>query len=70
MVLLNLGIISPMITKVGTQYCGLIMGDHSKSGINTMFNTGSVVGFLPIFLMLVFHLNSFPHFHGVVKAGL
>lgn len=26
------------------QFCGLIMGDHSKSGINTMFNTGSVVG--------------------------
>lgn len=30
--------------STGTQYCGLIMGDHSKSGINTMFNTGSVVG--------------------------
>jgi len=28
----------------GTQYCGLIMGDHSKCGINTMFNTGTVVG--------------------------
>ncbi len=28
----------------GTQYCGTIMGDHSKSGINTMFNTGTVVG--------------------------
>jgi len=26
------------------QFCGLIMGDHSKSGIDTMFNTGSVVG--------------------------
>ena len=26
------------------QFCGLIMGDHSKAGINTMFNTGSVVG--------------------------
>ena len=25
-------------------FCGLIMGDHSKAGINTMFNTGSVVG--------------------------
>lgn len=29
----------------GLQFCGLIMGDHSKSGINTMFNTGTVVGF-------------------------
>ena len=26
------------------QFCGLIMADHSKSGINTMFNTGTVVG--------------------------
>lgn len=25
-------------------FCGLIMGDHSKAGINTMFNTGTVVG--------------------------
>ena len=28
----------------GTQFCGLIMGDHSKTGINTMFNTGTGVG--------------------------
>jgi UDP-N-acetylglucosamine diphosphorylase/glucosamine-1-phosphate N-acetyltransferase len=28
----------------GLQFCGLIMGDHSKTGINTMFNTGTVVG--------------------------
>ncbi len=28
----------------GTQFCGLMMGDHSKCGINTMFNTGTVVG--------------------------
>jgi UDP-N-acetylglucosamine diphosphorylase/glucosamine-1-phosphate N-acetyltransferase len=28
----------------GLQFCGLFMGDHSKSGINTMFNTGTVVG--------------------------
>lgn len=30
--------------KTGLQFCGLIMGDHSKAGINTMFNTGTVVG--------------------------
>ena len=30
--------------KTGLQYCGLMMGDHSKCGINTMFNTGTVVG--------------------------
>ena len=28
----------------GLQFCGLIMGDHSKCGINTMFNTGTVIG--------------------------
>lgn len=26
------------------QFCGLVMADHAKSGINTMFNTGSIVG--------------------------
>ncbi len=30
--------------KTGLQFCGLIMGDHSKAGINTMFNTATVVG--------------------------
>lgn len=28
----------------GQQFLGLIMGDHSKCGINTMFNTGTVMG--------------------------
>jgi len=28
----------------GKQFCGMMMGDHSKSGINTMFNTATVVG--------------------------
>jgi UDP-N-acetylglucosamine diphosphorylase/glucosamine-1-phosphate N-acetyltransferase len=32
-------------TRTGLQFCGLLMGDHSKCGINTMFNTGTVVGF-------------------------
>ncbi len=30
--------------KTGLQFCGLIMGDHSKAAINTMFNTATVVG--------------------------
>lgn len=30
--------------STGGQFCGLTMGDHSKSGINTMFNTGTVCG--------------------------
>ena len=32
------------MTDTGLQFCGLMMGDHSKCGINTMFNTGTVVG--------------------------
>jgi len=32
------------MVDTGLQFCGLLMGDHSKSGINTMFNTGTVVG--------------------------
>ena len=31
-------------TRTGLHFCGLMMGDHSKCGINTMFNTGTVVG--------------------------
>jgi UDP-N-acetylglucosamine diphosphorylase/glucosamine-1-phosphate N-acetyltransferase len=30
--------------KTGLTFCGLIMADHAKCGINTMFNTGTVVG--------------------------
>jgi len=30
--------------KTGLTFCGLLMGDHSKCGINTMFNTGTVTG--------------------------
>ena len=30
--------------KTGLQFCGLIMADHAKCAINTMFNTGTVVG--------------------------
>lgn len=30
--------------RTGHQFLGLFMGDHSKSAINTMFNTGTVVG--------------------------
>jgi len=35
---------SESFAKTGLQFCGLMMGDHSKCGINTMFNTGTVVG--------------------------
>lgn len=32
------------MADTGLMFCGLIMGDHAKSSINTMFNTGTVVG--------------------------
>ncbi|PIB36918.1 glucose-1-phosphate thymidylyltransferase [Reichenbachiella sp. 5M10] len=36
--------VSQSYIDTGLQFCGLIMGDHSKSAINTMFNTGTTVG--------------------------
>ncbi|KQS32211.1 putative sugar nucleotidyl transferase [Pedobacter sp. Leaf194] len=35
---------SKKMRNTNLQFCGLVMADHAKSGINTMFNTGSVVG--------------------------
>ncbi len=35
---------SQRFRDTGMQFCGLLMGDHSKTGINTMLNTGTVVG--------------------------
>ncbi len=44
----NYGNVKVMINgreiDTGQMFVGLTMGDHSKSGINTMFNTGSVIG--------------------------
>ncbi|MEY3398143.1 MAG: hypothetical protein RL220_737 [Bacteroidota bacterium] len=36
--------VSETFEDTGLTFCGLIMGDHSKAGINSMFNTGTVVG--------------------------
>ncbi len=45
----NYGIIKTYVngkmTDTGSQFLGLIMGDHSKSAINTMFNTGTNAGY-------------------------
>lgn len=45
----NYGMVDMIINgkkiDTGRQFMGLVMGDHSKSGINTMFNTGTVVGY-------------------------
>jgi len=44
------------------QFCGLIMGDHSKCGINTMFNTGTVVGIGANIFGAGFQRNFIPSF--------
>lgn len=49
--------------NTGLQFCGLIMGDHSKCGINTMFNTGTVVGFSANIYGGGFQNKFIPSFH-------
>ncbi len=48
--------------STGSQFCGLIMGDHSKCGINTMFNTGTVVGVSANIVGHGFQRNFIPSF--------
>lgn len=48
--------------ETGLQFCGLIMGDHSKCGINTMFNTGTVVGTCAALFDTGFHPKFVPSF--------
>src|SRR5574343_156799 len=48
--------------KTGLQFCGLMMGDHSKCGINTMFNTGTVVGVSANIFVAGFPRNFVPSF--------
>jgi UDP-N-acetylglucosamine diphosphorylase/glucosamine-1-phosphate N-acetyltransferase len=36
--------VTDSLEDTGLQFCGLFMGDYSKAGISTMFNTGTVVG--------------------------
>ena len=55
--------------KTGLQFCGLIMGDHSKSGINTMFNTGTVVGVSANIFGSNFPRNFIPSFSWGGAAG-
>ena len=51
------------------QFCGLIMGDHSMSGINTMFNTGTVVGVNANIFGTGFPRNFIPSFTWGSTAG-
>lgn len=56
--------------KTGLQFCGLIMGDHSKCGINTMFNTGTVVGVSANIFGSGFPRNFIPSFSWGGAAGM
>jgi UDP-N-acetylglucosamine diphosphorylase/glucosamine-1-phosphate N-acetyltransferase len=57
-------------SKTGLQFCGLMMGDHSKCGINTMFNTGTVVGVSANIFGAGFPRNFIPSFSWGGKSGL
>ncbi len=61
--------------RTGLQFCGLIMADHAKCGINTMFNTGTVVGVSANIFGSGFPRNFIPDFawggnHGFETYGL
>ncbi len=56
-------------TPTGLQFCGLMMGDHSKCGINTMFNTGTVVGVSANIFGSGFPRNFIPSFSWGGSAG-
>lgn len=55
--------------STGIQFCGLIMGDHSKCGINTMFNTGTVVGVSANIFGAGFPRNFIPSFSWGGSSG-
>ena len=56
-------------TKTGLQFCGLVMGDHSKCSINTMFNTGTVIGVSANIFGAGFPRNFIPSFSWGGSAG-
>ena len=56
--------------NTGLQFCGLMMGDHSKCGINTMFNTGTVVGVSANIFGSGFPRNFIPSFSWGGSAGM
>jgi len=55
--------------KTGLQFCGLIMADHAKCGINTMFNTGTVVGVAANIFGSGFPRNFIPDFSWGGNSG-
>jgi len=56
-------------SNTGLQFCGLMMGDHSKCAINTMFNTGTVVGVSANIFGEGFPRNFVPSFSWGGKSG-
>ncbi|WP_372792821.1 GlmU family protein [Lutibacter sp.] len=60
---------SEKFDKTGLQFCGLMMGDHSKSAINTMFNTGTVIGVSSNIYGSNFPRNFIPSFSWGGAAG-
>ncbi|GHA41661.1 glucose-1-phosphate thymidylyltransferase [Salinimicrobium marinum] len=57
-------------SSTGLQFCGLMMGDHSKCGINTMFNTGTVVGVSSNIFGAGFPRNFIPDFSWGGSGGI
>ncbi len=53
---------SERFEQTGLQFCGLMMGDHSKTAINTMFNTGTVIGVSANIYVPGFPRNFIPSF--------
>ena len=60
---------SENFAKTGLQFCGLMMGDHSKCAINTMFNTGTVIGVSANIFGSNFPRNFIPSFSRGGAAG-
>lgn len=61
---------SERFASTGLQFCGLMMGDHSKCGINTMFNTGTVVGVSANIFGAGFPRNFIPSFSWGGSGGM
>lgn len=62
--------INDRVVDTGSLFVGLFMGDHSKSGINTMFNTGTVVGVACNVYGEGFPPRFIPSFHWGGASGL
>jgi UDP-N-acetylglucosamine diphosphorylase/glucosamine-1-phosphate N-acetyltransferase len=48
--------------STGLQFCGLVIGDHSKTGISSMFNSGSTAGVCSNIFGVNYHRNFIPSF--------